>query len=60
MALSLSVILNLESRRHSCKVTMMEKSGDSTWTQLSFTPLVMTIKLKNGTQMRENALEQLL
>jgi hypothetical protein len=34
----------------------MEKCGDSTWTELTFTHLVMTIKSKNGIPMPEHAL----
>lgn len=34
----------------------MEKCGDSTWTQLTFTHLVMTIKSKNGILIPDHAL----
>lgn len=59
MVPSLSVTSNQVNKPPSCRVTTMEKSGVSTWIPLTFIPLVMTIKSKNGAPTRENALVQL-
>ena len=56
MVPSLSVTSNLVNKPPLCRVTTMEKSGVSTWTPLTFTPLVMTTKSKSGAPTRENAL----